>query len=361
MLTDGSTGAKVQRYLYTPYGEEWVKETTSADTDRRFTGQEWDKETGMYYMNARYYDPSLAVFITPDPAMSGSNHYAYASCNPIRYNDPTGLEIDNCDGTTTVESGDTFNDIVAGSDYTAEEWAAANPTLADRASPDGKLEGFDYLEAGERLNNPGAKASTDPDTKADGGGGNGNGGGGDVNNDTVGNSSDMGGDSSNWDNLKQNQVYSTVRDSVIGGKASEKYIDNLRDGKVSWGQTKGLLILGILWDYTVGRVFNTVSKLTNKGGLLANSKGLGGKGWKGDKSWKDAINKVKNVTDKENTILDFDGVTPTKNEAMDLLKDAQCKIERVEAPHLEPNPHDFYHINYTSPYGTKGTIKIQGL
>ena len=29
--------------------------------------------------------------IRPDPAMSGLNHYAYANCNPIMYNDPTGL------------------------------------------------------------------------------------------------------------------------------------------------------------------------------------------------------------------------------------------------------------------------------
>ena len=42
-------------------------------------------------MNARYMDPETGIFITPDPAMDGLNHYAYCSSNPIRYIDPTGL------------------------------------------------------------------------------------------------------------------------------------------------------------------------------------------------------------------------------------------------------------------------------
>jgi RHS repeat-associated protein len=58
----------------------------------QWDGQEFDKESGLYYYNARYYDPKDGIFITPDPTMSGLNHYAYAECNPINYIDPTGLE-----------------------------------------------------------------------------------------------------------------------------------------------------------------------------------------------------------------------------------------------------------------------------
>jgi RHS repeat-associated protein len=50
------------------------------------------KESGLYYYNARYYDLKAEIFITPDPAMDGLNHYAYCSANPINYVDPTGLE-----------------------------------------------------------------------------------------------------------------------------------------------------------------------------------------------------------------------------------------------------------------------------
>ena len=90
MLTD-SDGDVFQNLYYKPYGETWVVEGTPSDNiTRLFTGQEYDAETGMYYYNARYYDPALAMFMCPDPAMQGANHYAYANCNPVMYNDPTG-------------------------------------------------------------------------------------------------------------------------------------------------------------------------------------------------------------------------------------------------------------------------------
>jgi RHS repeat-associated protein len=90
MLTD-SAGAVFQNVYYKPYGETWVVEGTPSDAvTRLFTSQEYDAETGMYYYNARYYDPALAMFICPDPAMQGANHYAYCGCNPVMYSDPTG-------------------------------------------------------------------------------------------------------------------------------------------------------------------------------------------------------------------------------------------------------------------------------
>jgi hypothetical protein len=49
---------------------------------------------GLYFYNARWYDPSLGRFIQADtvtpPGVLGMDRYAYVSNNPIRYNDPTG-------------------------------------------------------------------------------------------------------------------------------------------------------------------------------------------------------------------------------------------------------------------------------
>jgi RHS repeat-associated protein len=45
---------------------------------------------GLYYYNARYYDPDLGRFIQADSKLDGLNRYAYCHNNPIRYTDPTG-------------------------------------------------------------------------------------------------------------------------------------------------------------------------------------------------------------------------------------------------------------------------------
>ena len=47
-------------------------------------------ETGLYYFNQRYYDPSLGRFLTEDPAGQGLNPYAYAGNSPLMYVDPDG-------------------------------------------------------------------------------------------------------------------------------------------------------------------------------------------------------------------------------------------------------------------------------
>ena len=64
-------------------------------TDKLFTGQRLDG-TGLYYYNARYYDPTIGRFISadsvvPDEANPQSlNRYSYVLNNPLRYNDPSG-------------------------------------------------------------------------------------------------------------------------------------------------------------------------------------------------------------------------------------------------------------------------------
>ena len=94
----------------------------------------------------------------------------------------------------------------------------------------------------------------------------------------------------------------------------------------------------------------------NKCGVdTANKKGLGGKGWRGDKTWRDSVDKVRDG----GTILDFNGQIPTEQEAIDLITESGGTVVRVDGPHMPPNPHEYNHINYVTASGKKGTIKIQ--
>jgi len=57
-----------------------------------YTGREWDKEIGLYYYRARYYDPMEGRFISKDPIgfRGGINLYGYVGANPINFKDPRG-------------------------------------------------------------------------------------------------------------------------------------------------------------------------------------------------------------------------------------------------------------------------------
>ncbi|NBZ90083.1 polymorphic toxin-type HINT domain-containing protein, partial [Stagnihabitans tardus] len=60
-----------------------------------YIGERLDADAGLQYLNARYYDPKLAMFIQPDwwevtqPGV-GTNRYAYAGGDPVNGRDPGG-------------------------------------------------------------------------------------------------------------------------------------------------------------------------------------------------------------------------------------------------------------------------------
>ena len=53
-------------------------------------GHTTEADTGLIYMQARYYDPNLGRFISEDPAGDGVNWYAYCRNNPINLVDENG-------------------------------------------------------------------------------------------------------------------------------------------------------------------------------------------------------------------------------------------------------------------------------
>ncbi|WP_276257590.1 NosD domain-containing protein [Haloglomus litoreum] len=84
------TGAPVGSYEYSPYGASAAPPTA---TPYGFTGRSYDAATGLYYNRMRYYDPETGRFTRLDPigVAGGANMYRYASNNPLRFTDPTGL------------------------------------------------------------------------------------------------------------------------------------------------------------------------------------------------------------------------------------------------------------------------------
>lgn len=85
----------VERTYYAPYGQVLNRDLRDGPG---YTGHEEDPETGLVYMQQRYYCPECGRFLSVDPVgvdpTSGGNfnRYEYAQDNPYRYTDPDGRE-----------------------------------------------------------------------------------------------------------------------------------------------------------------------------------------------------------------------------------------------------------------------------
>ncbi|MDA8215406.1 MAG: hypothetical protein M0Z64_09055 [Nitrospiraceae bacterium] len=94
IITDAA-GNKVEEIYYYPFGGTRLNQG-SVNVKHKYTGQEEDAETGLYYYNARYYDPILGRFISADTIVGNPrdpqdlNRYTYAGNNPLIYIDPSG-------------------------------------------------------------------------------------------------------------------------------------------------------------------------------------------------------------------------------------------------------------------------------
>ena len=116
-LIDGS-GTQVVSYTYDSWGKPVVTDAEKNDANDtvkdgitgslantvgvknpyRYRGYRYDTETGLYYLNSRYYNPEWGRFINAD-AIAGStgellshNVFAYCKNNPVNMHDPNGTE-----------------------------------------------------------------------------------------------------------------------------------------------------------------------------------------------------------------------------------------------------------------------------
>jgi RHS repeat-associated protein len=90
LLTDG-TGAVVNRYDASPFGQRWASLAASPTTALAFPGQLIDAADRHYNLH-RDYDPTLGRYLQADPIglAGGDNPYAYAQGNPLSRIDPDG-------------------------------------------------------------------------------------------------------------------------------------------------------------------------------------------------------------------------------------------------------------------------------
>lgn len=149
------SGVIVERVLYDPYGSL----IGAAATDKpAFTGHVADSMTGLSYMQQRYFDPLLGVFVSTDPVGvdtdSGGlfNRYMYSALNPYTFVDPdgrcTGSRITNSDGTCKSTGGNT---TASGPTSTELEVPKASAPGASTSVVSGGDSNSNWLEIKSRL------------------------------------------------------------------------------------------------------------------------------------------------------------------------------------------------------------------
>ena len=99
-----SSGTTVVKYVY----DAWGRVITTVDNTNinlgeinplRYRGYVYDQETGLYYLQSRYYNPTWGRFINADSFVStgqgllGNNMFAYCGNNPVLGYDPTGTRV----------------------------------------------------------------------------------------------------------------------------------------------------------------------------------------------------------------------------------------------------------------------------
>ena len=158
-IIDGN-GATVVEYKYDSWGKPIsttgsLSATLGANQPFRYRGYVYDAETGWYYLQSRYYDPSVGRFVSADVLLStgqgviGHNSYAYCGNNPITRVDPSGsfwlttlivtlaivigTSLTGCSSTTSVGDAPNYVEVGGGSRDTASNCYAFAIGMYDKS------------------------------------------------------------------------------------------------------------------------------------------------------------------------------------------------------------------------------------
>ena len=96
-----SSGTQIAKYSYDAWGNCTISSSSNLTIAKanpfRYRGYYFDEESGLYFLNARYYNPAWRRFISPDDTAylnpdtpNGLNLYAYCNNDPVNYADPSG-------------------------------------------------------------------------------------------------------------------------------------------------------------------------------------------------------------------------------------------------------------------------------
>ena len=117
-VTDGTDTLKAS-YTYDPWGKLLNPIDALGTKDKfKFTGEALDPQTGLYYLRARYYDPAVGEFISPDKRIGNYkdpttlNRYEYARNNPMGFVDPSGFSAEQS-GPIRLTGGFGFRSAIA--------------------------------------------------------------------------------------------------------------------------------------------------------------------------------------------------------------------------------------------------------
>jgi RHS repeat-associated protein len=131
-------GAIFRTFSYQPFGLMSGSTQPQSEISYLFTGGEYDRSSGLYFLGARLYDPILGRFLSPDSIVpyplnpQSLNRYSYALNNPSNYTDSNGYYAASAsdgggDGCGRCGDG---SDIETGWDFEPHETNPRDPDLA---------------------------------------------------------------------------------------------------------------------------------------------------------------------------------------------------------------------------------------
>ena len=154
-----ASGNTVASYEYDPYGKVISATGILAEVNPiRYRGYYYDNETGLYYLQSRYYDPAIGRFLNGDDYVStgqgimGHNMFTYCGSDPINRSDAFG-EIWHIAAGAIVGAGFSVVTKIITNKIAGEQWNSGILTAAVAGAVSGGLAASGVGLAGQIVGN----------------------------------------------------------------------------------------------------------------------------------------------------------------------------------------------------------------